>query len=59
MSRTCFRHYAVLTKTRSKMAMAISFFPQNDTGSFTSALCLMKNLLVVVVFVLILESESI
>ena len=34
VSRTCFRHYAVLLKTRSTIATAISFLCQTDeTGS--------------------------
>ena len=33
VSRTCFRYYAVLTKTRSKMTPAIFFPRQNGTGS--------------------------
>ena len=53
VSRTCFRHYAVLTKTRSKMTTAISFSRQNDTGSLARALCLLEKLVVELVLVLV------
>ena len=56
VSRTRFRHYEILTKTRSKMTTAISFSRQNDTGSRARALCLLEKL--VVVLVLVLESKG-
>ena len=49
-----YRHYDVLTKTRSKMTTAISFSRQNDTGSRARALCLLEKLVVV----LVLESKD-
>ena len=52
VSRTRFRHYDVLTKTRSKMTTAITFPRQNDTGSRARALCLLEKL------VLVLESKG-
>ena len=33
---TCFRHYDILAKTRSRMTTAVAFSRQNDTGSRVS-----------------------
>ena len=54
---TCFRHYDILAKTRSRMTTAIAFSCQNDDGSHLSNTQYWKNLLVVVILVL-LVSES-
>ena len=40
-TRTCFWHYAVLTKTRSQMTTVILFSLQNDTGSRMRTLSLL------------------
>ena len=49
---TCFRRYDVLTKSRSKMATAISFSRQNKTGSLARALYLLRKLVVELVLAL-------
>ena len=51
VSRTCFRHYDILTRTRSKMT-AISFSRQNDTGSRARTLCLLEKLVAVLIVIL-------
>ena len=53
---TCFRHYDILAKTRSRVTTATTFSRQNDAGSRLSNTQYWENLVLVVV--LVLESKA-
>ena len=53
---TCFRHYDILPKPRSRMTTAITFSRQDDAGSRASTTKYWENLVLEVV--LALESKG-
>ena len=53
---TRFRHYDILTKTRSRMTTATKFSRQNDAGSRARTTYYWENLVLVVL--LVLESKG-
>ena len=48
---TCFRHFNILAKTRSRVTTATSFSRQNDAGSRASTIYDGENLVLTVVLV--------
>ena len=55
---TCFRHYDIRAKTRSRMTTAIGFSRQNDASWPARTTLVLKNLVLVVVLVVVLVLQS-